>query len=89
IEHERVAGEAALIYEGATRRARRLDTAELGLEEGALAAAGRVGQRDDANASEVSQNLFPFGAGARTCIGKNISYLEMYRLVPAVLRTFD
>lgn len=44
---------------------------------------------DPANASEMNQFLFSFGAGARTCIGKNISYLEMYKLVPAVLRTFN
>lgn len=39
--------------------------------------------------SEMNQFLFSFGAGGRTCVGKNISYLEMYKLVPAVLRTFD
>jgi cytochrome P450 len=44
---------------------------------------------DPANAAEMNQFLFTFGAGARTCIGKNISYLEMYKLVPAILRTFD
>lgn len=38
---------------------------------------------------EMKNSLFSFGAGARTCIGKNISYLEMYKLVPAVLREFD
>ncbi|KEF54719.1 uncharacterized protein A1O9_09161 [Exophiala aquamarina CBS 119918] len=40
-------------------------------------------------AAEMNQVLFSFGAGARTCAGKNISYLEMYKLVPAMLRTFD
>lgn len=44
---------------------------------------------DPSRASEMNQFFFTFGAGARTCIGKNISYLEMYKLVPAVLRTFD
>lgn len=44
---------------------------------------------DPAKALEMSQFLFTFGAGARTCVGKNISYLEMYKLVPAILRTFD
>lgn len=33
-------------------------------------------------------SLFNFGAGARTCTGKNISLLEMYKLVPAVLQRF-
>jgi cytochrome P450 len=39
--------------------------------------------------AEMSNFLFSFGAGARTCIGKNISLLEMYKLVPAVLRRFE
>ncbi|KAH5769258.1 hypothetical protein HBI88_170060 [Parastagonospora nodorum] len=39
--------------------------------------------------SEMKNSLFSFGAGARTCLGKNISYLEMYKLVPALLREFD
>ena len=33
--------------------------------------------------------LFTFGAGSRTCIGKNISLLEMYKFVPAVLMAFE
>lgn len=39
--------------------------------------------------AEMKNGLFAFGAGARTCIGKNISLLEMYKLVPAILRSFD
>jgi cytochrome P450 len=42
-----------------------------------------------ARKSEMKTSLFSFGAGSRTCIGKNISYLEMYKLVPAVLMEFD
>jgi cytochrome P450 len=30
-----------------------------------------------------------FGAGARTCIGKNISIMEMGKVTPQVLRKFD
>lgn len=30
-----------------------------------------------------------FGYGARTCIGKNISIMEMGKLVPQILRHFD
>lgn len=30
-----------------------------------------------------------FGYGSRTCIGKNISIMEMGKLVPAILRNFD
>ena len=34
-------------------------------------------------------NMFQFGAGSRTCIGKNISLLEVYKLVPSFLRRFE
>lgn len=34
-------------------------------------------------------SLLHFGMGARTCIGKNISLLEIYKLVPSFLRRFD
>ena len=37
----------------------------------------------------MNSTLFHFGAGARTCIGKNISLLEIYKLVPAFLRRFE
>lgn len=30
-----------------------------------------------------------FGAGTRTCIGKNISIMEMAKFVPQILRQFD
>jgi cytochrome P450 len=33
--------------------------------------------------------MFHFGAGAHTCVGKNIAILEMYKLIPAVLMTYD
>lgn len=37
---------------------------------------------------EMNGTMFQFGAGARTCIGKNISLLEIYKLVPAFLLRF-
>ena len=33
--------------------------------------------------------MFHFGMGSRTCIGKNISLLEIYKLVPSFLRRFE
>ncbi|KIV98824.1 uncharacterized protein PV09_09396 [Verruconis gallopava] len=38
---------------------------------------------------EMKATMFQFGAGSRTCIGKNISLLEIYKLVPSLLRRFD
>ena len=37
----------------------------------------------------MKKYLFTFGAGSHACIGKNISMLEMYKVVPAVLRRFS
>ncbi|GLI71872.1 hypothetical protein PoHVEF18_000039 [Penicillium ochrochloron] len=37
----------------------------------------------------LDQNYLAFGAGSRTCIGKNISLLEMTKLVPQLVRRFD
>ncbi|KAI9877261.1 MAG: hypothetical protein M1830_004417 [Pleopsidium flavum] len=37
----------------------------------------------------MERSLLTFGAGHRTCIGKNISYLEIYKLVPTILRTYQ
>ncbi|PSK38150.1 Isotrichodermin C-15 hydroxylase [Elsinoe australis] len=38
---------------------------------------------------EMKATMFQFGAGPRTCIGKNISLLEIYKLVPTFLRNFE
>ena len=37
----------------------------------------------------MEKAFLAFGAGARTCIGKNISLLEIYKLVPALLTRFE
>ncbi|KAJ6000128.1 hypothetical protein N7481_000537 [Penicillium waksmanii] len=37
----------------------------------------------------LDQNYLAFGAGSRTCIGKNISLLEMTKLLPQLVRRFD
>lgn len=38
---------------------------------------------------EMNALYMPFGLGSRTCIGKNISLLEVSKLIPQVLRKFD
>ena len=38
---------------------------------------------------EMNGTMFQFGMGSRTCIGKNISLLEIYKLVPSILRRFE
>jgi cytochrome P450 len=42
-----------------------------------------------AQLKEMEQSYFVFGAGSRTCIGKNISLMEMHKIVPQLLREFD
>jgi cytochrome P450 len=42
-----------------------------------------------AKLKEMEQSYFVFGAGSRTCIGKNISLMEMHKIVPQLLREFD
>jgi cytochrome P450 len=37
---------------------------------------------------EMNGMMFQFGMGSRTCIGKNISLLEIYKVVPSLLRRF-
>ncbi|KAJ4157809.1 hypothetical protein NW754_009459 [Fusarium falciforme] len=44
---------------------------------------------DKQRLSAMESCWVPFGAGSRTCIGKNISLLEMNKLVPVLVREFD
>ncbi|PVH85443.1 cytochrome P450 [Cadophora sp. DSE1049] len=37
----------------------------------------------------LDKYFFSFGMGSRTCIGKNISLLEMAKLIPQLVRNFD
>lgn len=38
---------------------------------------------------EMKATMLHFGGGSRTCLGKHIALLEMYKLVPSFLRKFD
>jgi len=46
-------------------------------------------EADAAQLKLMKATMLQFSAGARTCIGKNISLLEIYKLVPTLLRNFD
>lgn len=49
-----------------------------------------IGKRgEEARVKEMNGTMFQFGMGSRTCIGKNISLLEIYKLVPSMLRRFE
>ncbi|KAJ4330854.1 hypothetical protein N0V95_009987 [Ascochyta clinopodiicola] len=37
----------------------------------------------------LDRNFLAFGAGPRTCIGRNISLLEMSKVIPQIVRKFD
>ncbi|KAL2837836.1 cytochrome P450 [Aspergillus pseudoustus] len=37
---------------------------------------------------EMEQSFFVFGAGSRTCVGKNIFLIEMHKIIPQLLRDF-
>ena len=41
------------------------------------------------NAAAQIGSSISFGAGSRTCIGKNVSLLEMTKAVPQIVRKFD
>lgn len=43
----------------------------------------------NARKQSMVRSTFTFGAGPRTCIGKNISLLEMYKLIPSLLLTYN
>lgn len=37
----------------------------------------------------MDRHWIAFGMGARTCLGKNISLLEINKLIPEILQRFD
>ena len=46
-------------------------------------------EADEKQLKAMDRNFLAFGAGNRTCLGKNISLLEMSKLVPQILRQYD
>lgn len=43
----------------------------------------------EAQLKEMNAAYMPFGLGSRTCIGKNISLLEISKVIPHLVRKFD
>ncbi|KAI0022853.1 cytochrome P450 [Xylariomycetidae sp. FL0641] len=58
-------------------------------EAGGAEGEGEGVQEQERRVREMNGHLFQFGMGSRTCIGKNISLLEIYKLVPSLLRRFE
>ncbi|KAI1416535.1 cytochrome P450 [Hypoxylon sp. FL1857] len=50
---------------------------------------GEEKEEQERRIREMNGMMFQFGMGPRTCIGKNISLLEIYKVVPSLLRRFD
>ncbi|RMZ42415.1 hypothetical protein AFCA_010022 [Aspergillus flavus] len=46
-------------------------------------------ESDKEKLSVMEQSLLAFGAGVRTCIGKNLSMLEMSKVIPELYRQFE
>ncbi|KAF2689030.1 pisatin demethylase [Lentithecium fluviatile CBS 122367] len=44
---------------------------------------------DSAERAALERNFLSFGIGPRTCIGKNISLLEMLKVIPQIVMGFD
>ncbi|UPL00177.1 hypothetical protein LCI18_011111 [Fusarium solani-melongenae] len=53
-----------------------------------LQSADETKRQYDARKAEMLGATFTFGAGSRTCIGKNISLLEIYKAIPTLLFLF-
>ncbi|KAL6706818.1 hypothetical protein ACN47E_005154 [Coniothyrium glycines] len=45
--------------------------------------------KDPVERATMDRNFLSFGAGTRTCIGKNISLLEMYKVIPQIVSRYD
>ncbi|KKY30492.1 putative pisatin demethylase [Diaporthe ampelina] len=44
---------------------------------------------DEGKRRVMEKSLLTFGAGSRTCLGKNISHLEIYKLIPTLFTHFE
>lgn len=60
------------------------------VDEAKMAKGGEAArQAEELRITQMNAHMMQFGMGSRTCIGKNISLLEMYKAIPAILRRFE
>lgn len=65
------------------------DDVEVFRPERWLVESGKDAEAEEKRIKEMAGTMLHFGMGSRTCIGKNISLLEIYKLVPTFLRRFE
>ena len=46
-------------------------------------------KKQEAKVKEMERHLLHFGVGPYTCIGRNIALMEIYKVIPALIREFD
>ncbi|KAJ8059509.1 hypothetical protein OCU04_011169 [Sclerotinia nivalis] len=44
---------------------------------------------EEGKAVELEHGMFLFGVGPRVCLGKDIAWVEIYKLIPEIIRNFD
>jgi len=59
------------------------------VDEQAVSMGMKTTESEEKRIREMNGMMLQFGMGSRTCIGKNISLLEIYKLVPSLLRRFE
>ncbi|KAJ5770109.1 cytochrome P450 [Penicillium nucicola] len=64
------------------------DTAVFGADAGSFRPERWIDSSEE-QLKEMNRYFMAFGQGSRTCIGKNISLMEMGKIVPQILRDFD
>lgn len=47
------------------------------------------GAEEEHRLKRMNNAMFQFGGGSRTCLGKHIALLEIYKLIPSFLRRFE
>ena len=46
-------------------------------------------ESDESTLAEMEHYFLSWGAGSRTCLGRNVALLEMLKVVPEIVRNFD